>query len=347
MKNAYDRYVRPLLFALDPETAHHFTLALLRTASHVDLALKALKTFQPSPKPKTVFGVAFPNPIGLAAGFDKNGGALPAWEALGFGFIEIGTVTAKPQPGNTRPRIFRYPEQQALINRLGFNNDGADIIAKRLRDLREAGRWPRIPVGINIGKSRAAPLEEAPADYRYSFQRLHEFADYIALNISSPNTPGLRSLQARESLSILLRAVREENQGVQKPIVVKIAPDLHPDELEEIIGTCEENQVAGIIATNTTLDHSGIPSDRDQAGGLSGVPLRERSTALVRAIATRSTIPVIASGGIFDAESAREKVEAGAQLLQLYTGYVYRGPGLLREIVEGVAVAAGVSPAKF
>lgn len=336
MKNGYERFVRPLLFALDPETAHHFTLAGLRTSSHLDLALKALKTFQPLSKPRSIFGLTFPNPIGLAAGFDKNGVALPAWEALGFGFIEVGTVTAKPQPGNAKPRIFRYPGQQALINRLGFNNDGADAVAERLLKLRESGRWPRVPIGINIGKSRATPLEEAAADYRYSFQRLQPFADYITLNVSSPNTPGLRSLQRQESLSILLDAVRHENEGVQKPVVVKISPDLHPDELAEIIATCEGNQVAGIIATNTTLDHSGISSHEDQAGGLSGAPLREKSTALVRAIAEGSTIPVIASGGIVDADSAREKMQAGAQLLQLYTGYVYRGPGLLRELVEAL-----------
>jgi dihydroorotate dehydrogenase len=334
MKNAYERLIRPLLFSLDPETAHHFTLALLRGASHVDLALTVLKTFQPQPKPRIVFGITFPNPIGLAAGFDKNGVALPAWAALGFGFIEIGTVTAKPQSGDPKPRIFRYLKQNALINRLGFNNDGADIVAERLQELRERGRWPQVPVGINIGKSKVTPLAEAAADYRYSFQRLHPFADYIALNISSPNTPGLRSLQTQESLSILLRAIREENEGVQKPVVVKIAPDLQEHELEQVVETCEENQVAGIIATNTTLDHSAIPSSQDQDGGLSGAPLRERSTAFVRAIAARSTIPVIACGGIFDAESAREKLEAGAQLLQVYTGYVYRGPGLLREIVE-------------
>jgi dihydroorotate dehydrogenase len=336
MKNAYERFVRPLLFSLDPETAHHFTLALLRGASHVDLALNALKRFSPPPKPRTLFGLAFPNPIGLAAGFDKNGVALPAWEALGFGFIEVGTVTAKPQFGNPKPRIFRYPEQNALINRLGFNNDGADVVAERLRNLREKGRWPSVPVGINIGKSKITPLEDAAADYCYSFQRLHPFADYIALNISSPNTPGLRSLQARESLSILLREVRRENQGVQKPILVKIAPELQTDELESVIAICEENQVAGIIATNTTLDHSAIPSGKDQEGGLSGAPLREKSTDLVRAIAARSTIPVISCGGIFDHASAREKREAGAQLLQIYTGYVYRGPGLLREIAQAL-----------
>jgi dihydroorotate dehydrogenase len=334
MKNAYERFVRPLLFVLDPETAHHLALSLLGTASDVDLLLRALKVFQPAAKPKAIFGLKFPNPLGLAAGFDKNGVALPAWAALGFGFIEIGTVTAKPQPGNPKPRIFRFAGQNALINRLGFNNYGADAIAKRLGKLRESSHWPSVPVGINIGKSKITPIEEAASDYVYSFQLLHPFADYIALNVSSPNTPDLRSLQGREQLSILLRAIREENRAARKPIVVKISPDLSPDDLNEIVATCEENEVAGIIATNTTLDHSSIPAPRDQTGGLSGAPLREKSTALVRAITTRSTIPVIASGGIFDAESAREKIEAGAQLLQIYTGFVYRGPGLLREIVE-------------
>jgi dihydroorotate dehydrogenase len=334
MKNGYARFVRPLLFSLDPETAHHLALALLRTASHVDLALRALKVFQPASKPKELFGLTFPNPIGLAAGFDKNGVALPAWAALGFGFIEIGTVTAKAQPGNDKPRIFRCPEQQALINRLGFNNDGADMVAKRLSKLRERHRWPVVPVGINIGKSRATPLEEAAEDYLYSFRLLREFADYIVLNVSSPNTPGLRELQGRTALSQLLQVIRDKNRITRKPILVKIAPDLLPDELEEIIDTCAENEVAGIIATNTTLDHSSIPASCDQIGGLSGAPLREKSTAFVRAITERSTIPVIASGGIFDAESAREKIDAGAQLLQIYTGYIFRGPGLLREIVE-------------
>jgi dihydroorotate dehydrogenase len=332
-RGAYERFVRPLLFLFDAETAHHLALACLSRASHVDLALKALQRFQPPPKPKTVFGINFPNPVGLAAGFDKNGVAIPAWAALGFGFIEIGTVTARPQIGNPRPRIFRYPEQRALINRLGFNNDGADIVANRLRHLRESGRWPSIPVGINIGKSKNTPLEEATSDYLHSFRRLRNYADYIVLNVSSPNTPGLRWLQERESLSILLRGIADENR-TNKPILVKIAPDLSPEQLREIVGACEEHRVAAIIATNTTLDHSSIPSARDQTGGLSGEPLRAPSTAMVREIATRSTIPIIASGGIFDAESAREKIEAGAQLLQVYTGYIYRGPGLVNEIVS-------------
>jgi dihydroorotate dehydrogenase len=345
--NAYEKIVRPLLFLFDPETAHHFIFGLLERGSDVDLALRALRRFQPAPKPKALFGLNFPNPVGLAAGFDKNGVALPAWAALGFGFIEIGTVTARPQPGEPRPRIFRYAEQRALINRLGFNNDGADIIANRLRRLRERGRWPAVPVGINLGKSKTTPLDEAPADYLHSFRRLRNFADYIVLNVSSPNTPGLRSLQERESLSILLRAIGEENRTA-KPVLVKISPDLLPEQLEEIILTCEENRVAGIIATNTTLDHSSIPAERDETGGLSGEPLREKSTELVHTIAARSTIPVIGCGGIFDAESARAKIDAGAELLQIYTGLIYRGPGLVREIVEefgrGGSPRRGVGP---
>ena len=311
-------------------------MRLLGSASHFDLALRALRSFQPSSKPKTLFGLNFPNPIGLAAGLDKNGVALPAWAALGFGFIEIGTVTAKAQPGNPKPRIFRLPEQQALINRLGFNNDGADAIAQRLRALRESGRWPAVPVGINIGKSRATPLEQATDDYLYSFRVLRDFADYITLNVSSPNTPGLRELQEPERLSELLQAIGNEAGTAPKPVVVKISPDVSDAELKAILAVCEENGVSGIIATNTTLDHSSVPPQLDQAGGLSGAPLRDKSTALVREITARSTIPVIASGGIFDAESAREKFQAGAQLIQLYTGLVYRGPQLLREIMDSL-----------
>jgi dihydroorotate dehydrogenase len=336
MKNGYELFVRPLLFSLDPETAHHVTMRLLGRASHFDVALRPLRLFRPTSKPITLFGLNFPNPIGLAAGQDKNGVALPAWAALGFGFIEIGTVTAKPQPGNPKPRIFRLPEQQALINRLGFNNDGAEAIAQRLAALHDSRRWPAVPVGINIGKSRTTPLEEATDDYLYSFRMLRDFADYITLNISSPNTPGLRELQEPEKLSELLHAIGKEARTAPKPVVVKISPDLSGIELKAILAVCEENGVSGIIATNTTLDHSSIAPQLDQAGGLSGAPLRDKSTALVREIAARSTIPVIASGGIFDAESARGKFQAGAQLIQLYTGLVYRGPQLLREIMDSL-----------
>jgi dihydroorotate dehydrogenase len=333
-KNFYERLVRPLLFSLDAETAHHVTMQLLGRGSNFDVALRALSFFRPTSKPITLFGLTFPNPIGLAAGLDKNGIALPTWAALGFGFVEIGTVTAKAQPGNPKPRIFRLLEQQALINRLGFNNDGADVIAHRLAALRESGRWPAVPVGINIGKSRATPLEQATDDYLYSFRLLREFADYITLNVSSPNTPGLRDLQQPQKLSELLQAIGKEAGATPKPVVVKISPDISLTELKAILAVCEEHRLAGIIATNTMLDHSSIPPQLDQEGGLSGAPLREKSTALVREIAARSTIPVIASGGIFDAESARKKFHAGALLIQLYTGLIYRGPQLLREIMD-------------
>jgi dihydroorotate dehydrogenase len=332
MSNGYKRFVRPILFSLDPETAHDVAIAGLRAVSHVDLALRSLKRFAPTPKPSKVFGITFPNPIGLAAGLDKNAVALPAWGAFGFGFIEIGTITARAQAGNPKPRIFRCSKQLALINRLGFNNDGADAIAGRLAKLRARGRWPAVPIGINIGKSQDTPLGIAAQDYLYCFEKLHPFADYIALNISSPNTPGLRSLQDRQLLSPLLQAIQQANAQLRKPILIKIAPDLSEPQLGEIIAVCEENQITGIIATNTTIDHSAIPAPADQDGGLSGAPLREKSTAVVRAIRARSSIPVVGCGGIMDSASARETFAAGAQLVQVYTGYVYRGPGLLREI---------------
>jgi dihydroorotate dehydrogenase len=332
----YEHLVRPVLFSLSAEAAHNVAIRTLRAASSSPAALRQLGRFKPPPKPATVFGLTFPNPVGLAAGFDKNGVAIPAWAALGFGFVEVGTVTAKPQPGNPKPRIFRYPEQLALINRLGFNNDGADAVAARLRALRESGGWPAIPVGINLGKSKVTPLEQAVDDYLYSFRLLAPLADYVVLNVSSPNTPGLRSLQERDALQQLLAAVLRENESLRQPILVKIAPDLSPADLDQIIATAEQNGVAGLIATNTTLDHSAIPDSLDQTGGLSGRPLFAKSTEFVRAIRARSQLPIIASGGIFDAATAQEKLAAGADLLQVYTGYVYRGPSLLREIVAGL-----------
>ena len=329
----YERLVRPLLFQMEPETAHHFALGLLRAAPRVPGALAFLRSFAPPPQPRTLFGLQFRNSIGLAAGFDKNGVAIPAWEALGFGFVEIGTVTAKPQPGNPRPRIFRYPEQEALINRLGFNNDGADVIAKRLQHLRESALAPSIPIGVNLGKSKVTPLEEAATDYLYSFRRLAPVADYIVLNVSSPNTQGLRTLQEHDALVGLLRIITNANAELTspKPLLLKIAPDLSEEALAEIAGACEKFGLAGIIATNTTLDHSALTS-ADEAGGLSGTPLRARATAVIRFLRTRTALPIIGGGGICDLESAREKLEAGAQLLQIYSGYIFRGPNLLREI---------------
>ena len=330
-EGVYRSLLRPLLFLVDPEAAHHLAMRMLGGMSARPVLSRLLERFQPVENPITLFGVAFPNRIGLAAGFDKNAVALPAWAAMGFGFIEIGTVTARPQPGNPRPRIFRYPRQQALINRLGFNNDGADVVANRMRGWQERGLWPKVPVGINIGKSKATELAHATADYLHSFRRLQRFADYIVLNVSSPNTPGLRSLQEGESLAMLLRGIQEENRA-QKPIVVKIAPDLTPSTLDEVLNVCSANGVAAMIATNTTIDHAAIGSETDQAGGLSGAPLREKSTQAIRRIVSRCDIPVIGCGGIMDGPSAREKFDAGASLVQVYTGLIYRGPGLLREI---------------
>jgi dihydroorotate dehydrogenase len=336
--NWYRDFVRPLLFRMDPETAHHFVLRFLRSAPHIPSGLAFLRSFAPPVQRCTLFGLDFPNPIGLAAGFDKNGVAIPAWEALGFGFVEIGTVTAKPQPGNPRPRIFRYPRNEALINRLAFNNDGAGAVAGRLRRLRESPLRPSIPLGVNLGKSKVTPLEEAAADYLYSFRQLHSVADYIVLNVSSPNTPGLRTLQEHDALVGLLRAITNENARLPKPrpILLKIAPDLSNGAMEEIVAACEEFGIAGIIATNTTLDHSALAGDVDQAGGLSGRPLRERSTAVVRFLRSRTRLPIIGVGGISDGASAQEKLQAGAQLLQIYTGYIYRGPELIAELAKGV-----------
>lgn len=331
--NWYEQLLRPLLFRMEPETAHRLAMDLLRAAPRIPGALALLRSFAPPPRPRTLFGLHFPNSLGLAAGFDKNGVAIPAWEALGFGFVEIGTVTAKPQPGNPRPRIFRYPKQEALINRLGFNNDGADVIALRLRNLRESALAPSIPIGVNLGKSKVTPLDEAAADYLYSFRQLAPVADYIVLNVSSPNTPGLRTLQEHDELVGLLRVITVANgRSVSpKPLFLKIAPDLSEEALGKVVSACEEFGLAGMVATNTTLDHSALTS-ADEAGGLSGRPLRSRSTAVIRFLRNRSQLTIIGVGGIGDAASAREKWEAGAELLQLYSGFIFRGPDLLGEI---------------
>ena len=318
----YERFLRPLLFVLDPETAHHFALAFLRATGPL-LPKATEKT-----SPVSAFELNFRHRIGLAAGLDKNGVALAAWEALGFSFVEIGTVTAQAQPGNPRPRIFRYPKERALINRLGFNNDGAEVIANRLAHLREHGGWPGIPVGINIGKSRVTPIERAVEDYLFSFRKLRAQADYIALNVSSPNTPGLRELQGGQRLDELLRAINAERGNM--PLLVKISPDLEPAALDEIVSVCEANNISGIIATNTTLDHSAIAHDEE--GGLSGAPLQQKSTAIIRQITNKTKISIIGCGGILDVSSAREKIEAGAKLLQVYTGFIFRGPKLIHEI---------------
>ncbi len=297
-----------------------------------------LQMLTPTPDPRlerTVFGVRFPSPVGLAAGFDKNAVALPAWQALGFGFAEIGTVTAKGQPGNPKARLFRLPELEAVINRLGFNNQGAEAIAARLSELKASGGWPRIPVGVNLGKSKVTPLEEADADYVESFRRLREFGDYFVLNVSSPNTPGLRKLQDKSALESLLGAVQAANT-TRLPVLLKIAPDLEWAAIEEILALVEAHSLAGIIATNTTIDHSAVAVSRRQQGGLSGQPLKKRALEVLRFITARTTLPVIGVGGIASADDAMERFDAGAALIQIYTGLVYEGPGLVRQILKAL-----------
>lgn len=333
----YQRIVRPLLFRMDAEDAHHLAMAVLAKTSRIPTFLKAIRSQLNAQRSVELFGLTFANPIGLAAGFDKNALALPAWAALGFGFVEIGTITAQAQPGNPRPRLFRYPGAKAVINRMGFNNDGADAIAARLENWRKLGLWPAVPVGINIGKSKVTPLENAVEDYLYSFERLRRFADYFVLNVSSPNTPGLRQLQERDALDALLAAVQAKNrETAPKPVLLKIAPDLTWEQIEEILALVSGHKLAGIIATNTTLDHSSIEQWGDQQGGLSGAPLNARSTEIVDFISKRNGIPVIAAGGIMDPASARNKFNAGAKLIQLYTGYIYHGPTLPADIVHNL-----------
>lgn len=329
--NFYEQILRPILFSLPAEAAHNLAIAGLRVTPGA--LLRA--TFGSTPlKPVKLFGIEFPNPVGLAAGMDKNAAALSAWQSLGFGFIEAGTITALPQPGNPRPRCFRYPDQSALINRMGFNNRGASAAAKRLRRLKSWGLWPRIPVGINLGKSKLTPLENAASDYATSYSLLLPYGDYFVINVSSPNTPGLRALQDRDSLAEIIRTLRRISSA--KPLLVKIAPDLSNEAVHEIAELAEAESLSGLIATNTTLDHSSIPNGDDQTGGLSGAPLRNRSTEVIRILRSATKLPIIASGGIMDSQGAREKLDAGANLIQIYTGFVYRGPKLIRDIVSNL-----------
>jgi dihydroorotate dehydrogenase len=337
---SYTHLVRPALFRIgggDPEAAHEFTLRALARASAVPPVLAAARSWFAVPAPRTVFGVRFPNPVGLAAGVDKNGVALPGWAALGFGHVEVGTVTWHPQPGNPRPRLYRLPASGALINRMGFNNDGAQTLADRLRQL---GRLP-VPLGISIGKSKITPVADAVDDYRSSLRVLHPYADYVAINVSSPNTPGLRGLQDRVLLDELLAELA--TLGVPTPVLVKIAPDLTDEAIAEVLAVCVDRGVAGVIATNTTLSRDGIaPRDAEigrQSGGLSGRPLAQRALAVVAFVhrETAGALPVIGVGGIGSVEDALRMLDAGASLVQLYTGFIYRGPGLVRSIGRAVA----------
>jgi dihydroorotate dehydrogenase len=333
----YERFLKPIFFSMDPELVHEMAIATLEMLSRLPWILDMVPRPSDQRLHRELFGLRFPNPIGLAAGFDKNGMALPAWEALGFGFIEIGTITSQGQIGNPSPRIFRIPEMEALINRLGFNNQGAEKIALRLEQLRRSSDWPKVPVGINIGKSKIVPLEEAASDYLRSYQRLRALGDYFVLNVSSPNTPDLRKLQEKAALGELFRAIQEQNQG--KPLLVKIAPDLSLEQIDHILALAEENLLAGVVATNTTTDQQAVPEDQRQPGGLSGKPLRARSLEVLRHIKKHSSLPVISVGGIMDQHDARERFDAGAELVQIYTGFIYHGPRLVREIAASLLKA--------
>jgi dihydroorotate dehydrogenase len=335
--DVYTRLLRPIFFALDPEEAHDAVLAMLDAGSHWPGLIRLTSGTSVPPSPRTVAGITFPNPVGLAAGMDKNAMALPAWEALGFGFAEIGTVTALPQLGNPKPRLFRYPVQKALINRFGFNNEGCEVVASRLEGLHAAGRWPGIPVGINIGKSKVTTAEDAHNDYLLSYKRFYGLGDYVVINVSSPNTPGLRDLQSTEALGKIIRTLRDWEGSSKRPLFVKVAPDLAEEDLVAVAELACVEKLAGIIATNTTLDHSSIPAGQDQSGGLSGAPVRARSLAALRTIRSHTNLPVIACGGIGDAESAKERFESGADLLQIYTSFIYQGPGLLRDLSKATS----------
>lgn len=329
--------LRPVLFSMDAEKAHDLTLKALKMLSPPWLLQKRLSDFPQ--KPLTMFGLNFPNPVGLAAGLDKNGDYILTLQGLGFGFIEIGTVTPKPQPGNLKPRLFRITEGRALINRMGFNNLGVLHLVDRLKQ-------PRLPgiIGANIGKNTETPLENAAADYSYCLRKIYPFVDYVTVNISSPNSPGLRNLQSCAHLDHLLEELDktqltiQQETGRQIPLLVKIDPDLSDSLLPELVKTFLSHRVDGIVATNTTLNHrlvEHLPHGHE-SGGVSGEPLFQRSTQVVARLAqlVAGKLPIVAVGGIFSPQDAREKLSAGASLVQIYTGLIYQGPSLIRNIIK-------------
>ncbi|GAA5158291.1 quinone-dependent dihydroorotate dehydrogenase [Ornithinimicrobium tianjinense] len=342
---AYARLARPLLWRLDAETAHHGTVVAADLLGRVPVtrALTSLAGYAVGPAvepdPVEVLGLRFPHRVGLAAGMDKDGRGLASWGALGFGHVELGTVTARPQPGNPRPRLVRLPRSRAVINRMGFNNQGVHALADRLRAAREAG-LVRIPVGVSIGKSKVTPVEDAVGDYLESVAALEGLADYLAVNVSSPNTPGLRSLQDAGPLAELLGAV--VTAAGATPVLVKLAPDLTDHALDEALEVAVGAGVSGVIATNTTLSREGVHrvdalTAQSEAGGLSGAPLTMRAREVVAHVASRTDLPVIGVGGVMSGEDARALLDAGASLVQLYTGLVYAGPGLVGAAVEATA----------
>lgn len=351
MSVLYKSLLKPLLFRLDPERAHELAvdaLTLLAATPGLRPAMVAWNRLPSTCKPVSVFGLEFPNRVGLAAGFDKNAVCWPAFEALGFGHVEIGTVTAQAQPGNPKPRMFRFPEEGALLNRMGFNNEGADAVAGRLMEMPGPGQRG-IPLGINIGKSKVAPIDEAVEDYRRSFLALAGFADYLVVNVSSPNTPDLRKLQEESRLSELLGELcKLNNERVdkgegRKPLLLKIAPDLSDSQLDGILQILADLRLDGIIATNTTMAREGHFKELDEAGGISGEPVERKSTEIISRISrqTNGKLPIIGVGGISSPDTAKRKIDAGAALVQVYTGMVYEGPFLAKRVARSLAQALG------
>lgn len=345
----FEKIVRPALYRIgnnDPEIVHERTLAALTRAGSLAPAHAAMRRLYSADAPASVFGLDFSNPVGLAAGMDKDGHALHAWPALGFGFVEVGTVTRLAQPGNPRPRLFQLPRSKAVINRMGFNNAGAEALAQRLA----AHGKPPVPLGISIGKSKAAPLDHAVDDYQISLRTLYPYADYFAINVSSPNTPGLRSLQDKGALAELIAELQSTSSSLATrmgraptPLLVKVAPDLTDEALAELLDVCTAHGVAGIIATNTTLSREGVDGTEGaigaEVGGLSGKPLAARSREVVRFVheKTEGKLPIIGVGGIFGADDALQMFDAGASLIQVYTGFIYAGPAMIKEITKAVA----------
>lgn len=334
----YKAFIRPLLFKFDPEKVHYFTFDTIKALYKIPgipSLVNYLFKIKDTRLEREVFGLKFKNPVGLAAGFDKNAKLYKELESLGFGFIEIGTVTPKPQPGNEKKRLFRLKEDKALINRMGFNNEGVEVVVSRLK------KNKNVLIGGNIGKNKSTPNEEAGKDYLLCFEALFNYVDYFVVNVSSPNTPNLRELQDKEPLTLLLKTLQERNfqKSKPKPILLKIAPDLTDSQLLDIIDIIKSTQIAGVIATNTTISREGLQSEnKDEQGGMSGKPLRKRSTEVIRFLSEKSSnaFPIIGVGGIHTPEDAVEKLRAGASLVQLYTGFVYEGPGLIKKINEKI-----------